>query len=188
MLHHPPPDHPDFDRVWTWYHNTLATYGSWLPGDARGFRTRGHREHVEGDYRDRPVAGTHGVLEQTCVETLKQTPVVLTPDFRQCVGQALLERLRHAGALVIAISVASQHVHLLAKMPMDRVRSWLGMAKRHAWFEMRDRGWEKKLWAKGGRNAPVHDRVHQLNTYQYIVRHAEQGAWVWKWGDDREGR
>ena len=33
-----------------WYHVMCHTYGTWLPGDPKGFRTRHHREQVEGDY------------------------------------------------------------------------------------------------------------------------------------------
>ena len=40
-----------------WFHVTAHTYGAWLAGDARGFRTRHHREHVEGDYKHPPPAG-----------------------------------------------------------------------------------------------------------------------------------
>jgi hypothetical protein len=31
------------------------TYGTWLPGDPKGFRTRHHREHIEGDYKKPPA-------------------------------------------------------------------------------------------------------------------------------------
>lgn len=30
-----------------WFHCIATTYGAWLYGDSRGFRTRHHREHVE---------------------------------------------------------------------------------------------------------------------------------------------
>ena len=36
-----------------WYHCTAHTYGTWLRGDPRGWRARHHREHVDGDYRNR---------------------------------------------------------------------------------------------------------------------------------------
>ena len=37
-------------KAWRgWYHVTGGTYGSWLPGDPRGWRARGRREHVDGD-------------------------------------------------------------------------------------------------------------------------------------------
>ncbi len=37
-----------------WYHCMANTYGTWLPGDPRGWRSRHHREHVVGDYRNPP--------------------------------------------------------------------------------------------------------------------------------------
>jgi hypothetical protein len=179
----PPSGGPDPRRGWTWYHVTLTTYGAWLPGDARGFRTRHHRDHVDGDYKNPPAPGAYRGLEAHVRKTLKQPPVNLSPSHQALVGKALLERLDGAGAIVVCVAVASQHVHLLAKMPRAARRDWLGAAKRHAWFELRDHGWKGKLWAKGGRMAPVLDREYQLNVYRYIIRHAESGAWVWKWGD-----
>src|SRR5437868_3666075 len=40
-----------------WYHVMCHTYGTWLPGDPRGFRTRHHREHCDGDYKNPPKPG-----------------------------------------------------------------------------------------------------------------------------------
>jgi hypothetical protein len=37
-----------------WYHCMFHTYGAWLPGDHRGFRTRHHKKHIEGDYNHPP--------------------------------------------------------------------------------------------------------------------------------------
>lgn len=34
----------------SWYHVTIHVYGSWLRGDPRGWRSRHHREHADGDY------------------------------------------------------------------------------------------------------------------------------------------
>jgi hypothetical protein len=37
-------------RPWhDWYHCVANTYGTWLPGDPRGWRSCHHRERVEGD-------------------------------------------------------------------------------------------------------------------------------------------
>ena len=49
------PEWPPED--FSWYHVVLTTYGAWLPGDPRGFRTRHHREHVPGDYKAPPPVG-----------------------------------------------------------------------------------------------------------------------------------
>jgi len=45
-----------------WYHCMGNTYGTWLPGDPKGFRTRHHDAHVEGDYRFPPPPGYYDAL------------------------------------------------------------------------------------------------------------------------------
>jgi REP element-mobilizing transposase RayT len=123
-------------------------------------------------------------LEDACRRSLQQPVTILPTELYSLVGKALRERLQGLGGLVVAVSVAAEHVHLLAKMPSCQARTWIGTAKRHAWFELRNRGWPEKLWGKRSQNVIVRDRQHQLNVYHYIVRHSAQGAWVWKWGDE----
>src|SRR5437762_2019166 len=100
-----------------WFHVTAHTYGAWLYGDPRGFRTRHHREHVEGDYRNPPPPGTHDEGFARSKELLKQDPVVLPTEWRSIVGEGLRDRLKQEGAQVLCVSVSGQHAHLLAKMP-----------------------------------------------------------------------
>ena len=72
------------------------------------------------------------------------------------------------------------HLHLLAKLPRERSpRAIMGLAKKHAYFEAKDRGWRGKLWAKRGKEVVIRDRKHQLNVYRYILDHAREGAWIW---------
>jgi hypothetical protein len=47
-----------------WYHVTINTYGTWLPGDPRGFHSRGHRVHSSGDYREPPPEREHAGLHR----------------------------------------------------------------------------------------------------------------------------
>jgi hypothetical protein len=42
-----------------WYHCMGNTFGTWLPGSPKGFRTRHHREHVQGDYKNPPPNGIY---------------------------------------------------------------------------------------------------------------------------------
>lgn len=162
-----------------WYHLIASAYGAWLYGDSRGFRTRHHREHVEGDYKNPPPPGTYAAMERRSRASLKQPPVLFPSEFREVVGYALLEKLESQGALVACVAVGGRHVHVLARMPFGKPRTWMGVAKRHAWFVLRERGWKEKLWGKRGKALPVRDRAHQLNVYRYIMNHAKQGAWVW---------
>jgi hypothetical protein len=166
------------DRLY-WYHNVLTTYGAWLPGDPRGFRTRHHREHVEGDYKNPPPAGKYEDRFKRSQELLKAPPVVLSAALREVVGVALCERLEGLGALVLCVAVAGQHLHVLSKMPFGKNRWWIGLAKRHVWFVLREQGWSGRLWGKGCKMVVINDRRHQLNAYYYILRHAARGAWSW---------
>ena len=167
-----------------WFHCTTHTYGAWLYGDPRGFRTRHHREHVEGDYKNPPPTGKYDAQLVRSKRLLKQPPVVLPPEWRAVGGGAVWDRLAGLGAEVIAVASDATHIHLLAKLPPVAVRNWVGLAKKqHAWFVARERGWVGKLWAARGKATPIRDRQHQVNCFHYILRHAEGGAWVWSFRD-----
>lgn len=163
-----------------WYHVTSHTYGSWLYGDPRGFRTRHHREHVEGDYKNPPPKGKYDDKFQRSKDSLKRSKVILTPDWRRVVGVAVLDKLLRLSAEVLTISVSATHLHAQVKLHPADPRDWMGLAKKHAWHEARARGWQTQLWAKRGKAERVRDKAHQRNTFNYIVKHAEkEGAWVW---------
>jgi hypothetical protein len=170
---------------WYWYHIIETAYGAWLPGDSRGFRTRHHREHVEGDYKNPPPEGQYAARARHSRELLIQPPVVFPVRLREVVGLAIKERLTGLGALVLCESVSGQHIHVLAKIPFRQSRQWMGLAKRHVWFTLRDQGWKGKVWGKRGKEVIINDRKHQLNVYYYILRHAHQGAWVWNLMDHK---
>ena len=169
-----------------WYHVISTMYGAWLPGDPRGFRTRHHREHIEGDYKNPPPPGKYSARHRYAKSLMTQAEVILPVDLRRVVGLAVKERLIDLEVQLIAISVSAQHAHLLGKMPVDEARRLAGLAKKHAWFELRDNhDWTGKLWGKRGKEVLVTSRQHQLNVYQYIMDHAEEGAWVWGWLMDK---
>jgi hypothetical protein len=86
------PGLPEMDGFWIHFVETV--YGAWLYGDARGFRTRYHREHIEGDYKDPPSAGKYDPERRRSIESLKQPPVVLAPEWRPVIGTAVRDRLQ----------------------------------------------------------------------------------------------
>jgi len=166
-----------------WFHMTTHTYGAWLYGDPRGFRTRHHREHIEGDYRNPPPPGTYDEELQRSKSLMHQASVKLTSEWRKILGEAIRDRLLALGAEVIAVAMSATHAHVLAKLPADAPRPWMGFAKKHAWFIARDLGWKDKLWAVRSHALPIRDRGHQENTFKYIVRHRDEEAWVWTFRD-----
>jgi len=169
-----------------WYHVILTTYGAWLDGDPRGFRTRQHKKHIEGDYKSPPPRGSYRGRLRRSQELLKQEPVSLPPKWRPIVGAAVRDKLIEVEIQVLAIAVAERHVHVQMKAPYRTAKRFAGFAKRHAWHVAQDHGWTGKLWAKGGKPVPIRTRDHQLKVFRYILRHQLQGAWVWHWrmGDE----
>ncbi len=165
-----------------WFHFIVTSYGAWLPGDSRGFRTRHHRQHIEGDYKNPPKPGTHAAQLQRSRLLLKQPAVHISEIWRPIVGEAILTKLIEQRAFVLCLAVAAQHMHVLAKLRRgQRPRMAMGMAKKHATFEVKRLGWTGKLWACRGKEIPIGNRRHQLNAYRYILAHADQGAWIWDW-------
>jgi hypothetical protein len=173
--------HP-YDFPGNWFHFIATTYGAWLPGDERGFRTRHHRLHVEGDYKNPPPREQFADIREGSKALLKQQPTVIASKWRPIVGDAVRKRLEELGAFVLCLSVSGQHVHVLAKIPVTVTpRIAMGYAKRCATYECKRHGWKGKLWATRAKELPVRDRTHQRNVYGYILAHEKEGAWVWKW-------
>jgi len=170
----------------SWFHVVLTTYGSWLPGDNRGFRTRHHRLHVEGDYTHPPPSNAFGTLKRHSQQSLKHDSVSLNTDQRRMACRAIRDSLFESGATIACLAVAARHVHILVQLPPEETRKRIGTAKRHTWHVLNETGWTKKLWAKGGKFVPVNDEQHWSNVFRYIRRHEEEGACVWTWDGNEE--
>jgi hypothetical protein len=166
-----------------WYHVNVNTYGTWLPGDPRGWREKHHRRHVEGDYRNPPPAGYGDRLHRQSQDLLKKPPVQLKPAQRELVGRALVEMLLKQEIELIVLAMGAVHLHLLARFPDKEVRRRVGRAKKHAYHLLLDEGFVGKLWERRANVVPIKDRQHQLNVFHYIVRHRDQGAWAWTFRD-----
>jgi len=166
-----------------WYHVNGGTYGTWLPGDPRGWRDRGHRTHVEGNYKHPPPAGSGTGLYEHSRDSLKQSPTRLKPEQLATVGGALLEMLARQSVEVIALSMNDVHFHLLARFPGVQVKMFVGRAKKHAYFLLREQGFAERLWEGGCHVLPIRDRRHQVNVFHYICAHRAKGAWLWTFRD-----
>src|SRR5207302_4736126 len=88
-----------------WYHCMGHTYGTWLPGDPKGFRTRHHRQHVEGDYRNPPPKGMYDELHDRSKRLMKRDPVYLTIEHRTLIARLLVESLQRRKVDVVIASV-----------------------------------------------------------------------------------
>jgi len=159
------------------YHITWGTYGSWLPGDPRGFRTRHHRQHVDGDYHHPPPPGTYNGLHTHVRRCLKQPPVLIPRDLRETVGRGCLDRFAAEGVAVAALSIGGAHAHAAVECPAIGLKQMVGRVKKVSSHGVRER-LPGRLWQGGCRPVRVRDASHWRNVIDYIAAHAP-GAWVW---------
>ena len=120
---------------------TWTTYGTWMPGDVRGWRKRKGEEQLP-----RPL------LAQWCRKQMKGESVLLEPHDRATVEQACQKHCDHRGWHLFAVSARTNHVHVVvaandsAKKVRDQLKAnCTGTLRRqdqplHA----------KRTWTKGG--------------------------------------
>lgn len=176
----------------------LAAWGS--ARDPRGFRTRHHREHVEGDYKRPPPTGVYEQRYQDSRQKMKREPVFLSVEARRVAVEAIRYAMSDVHELdVIAIAVTRVHVHVLVRLPVvlskptllkgghrtssvdDPARHFMGIAKKESSKTLSREGLVMAggVWAKRGKVKPVGDRAHFLNVYPYILGHVKEGGAVW---------
>lgn len=109
----------DGSRTWLL---TSTTYGTWLPGDQRGFvgRVRDLRPddeavsgRVEHDHPGTEYDAGIPNLREASIALMKGEPVWLNPDQAVVVRDQFIETASHRGWELHAASVMSNHFHLV---------------------------------------------------------------------------
>ncbi|MCC6681198.1 MAG: hypothetical protein IT445_09900 [Phycisphaeraceae bacterium] len=105
------------DGAWEdWYHCMANAYGTWLPGDPRGFRTRHHREHLEGDYKQPPPTGRYEQRHHNARQLLRQSQIVLEAfDVRLFTCRVFGHALLFHQIELRELCLSRVHLHLLAR-------------------------------------------------------------------------
>ena len=140
------------------YFITWTTYGTWLPGDSRGWR-----KTKAGEQPPQPL------LEDWCRDRMTEEPVELTGDQRQKVEEVCRRHAEIRGWLLHALSARSNHVHVAVTADAEpkKVRDQF---KANATRVLRSppAALEKeKIWTKGGDIEIVdgEDSLEQVVTY-----------------------
>ncbi len=107
------------DRYWLL---TSTTYGTWLPGDERGF---------VGDTRDEagvkqvhnlpgtPVDSDLPTLEAYARGAMKGPPIHLTLDHAPALLTQFQETARYRNWLLLAVGIMANHIHIVVGVPGD---------------------------------------------------------------------
>ena len=163
-----------------WRHVILSTRRSWLHGDPRGFRSRKHRIHSSGDYRNPPRAGEHSGLLDYQRRRAKGARIKIPKSIRAELGKILVNVVVGAGVRLLVIAVGRYHAHLLPELPIDprATKRVVGKWKCARSAIVRD-SLPGSIWGAGGKYKPVKTRSHLRAAFKYIRDDQGPGAWVW---------
>jgi REP element-mobilizing transposase RayT len=164
-----------------WYHITLSTYNSWLPGDPRGWRSWHHKTHSTGHHRAPPPADEHANILKHA-QSISTDVVIISNILRAKIGQLIVEYLGNNHHELLAIAVDHTHVHVQVRLPSDDAKNIMGKCKRKVSYATRD-ALPGKLWSRGIGITQITNKSHQQSVFKYILRHQEHGAWVWSYRD-----
>ncbi len=81
---------------------TWTTYGTWLPGDERGWRKRNGGERLP-----------QPLLAEWCRRQMKGEAVLLKPHDRSTIEDACRRHCEHRGWHLFAVSARTNHVHVV---------------------------------------------------------------------------
>jgi hypothetical protein len=134
---------------------TTTTYGTWLPGDLRGYVEDGIILPANPDR-----------LERSC-RLLKSDPIFLTAHEQETIFEALQRAAHEFDYDLFAASIESWHAHWLIDHAFDAVQVMVGRLKTRM-RQALDRG---RLWTAGydARFCFDHDALERRRNY--IHRH-----------------
>ncbi len=134
---------------------TPTTYGSWLPGELRGYVEDGII--LPGDPRR---------LEQA-TQRMKGSPVLFTVDQQTKVFDALQSAADEFGYALTDASIESWHVHWMCQHGYDPVATMVGRLKNR----MRQALNIGRIWTEGYYDSMCFDQAKILIRRSYIARH-----------------
>lgn len=162
-----------------WWHVMIGTYCAWLPGDNRGFRSKKHKIHSSGDYKNPPPPDEHTGLRRYHEERHPEH-VKVPRELRQLVADKVAEVLRDLGYRVLIVSVSGKHAHILAELPLElpEFNRIIGVCKNKSSRAIK-KECPGRVWARGDTHKLVKDQVHRKNVYKYLRDDQGPGAACW---------
>ena len=138
---------------------TWSTYGSWLPGDARGWvDDRG------------AIRAPNPQLMRRAAASMKHPLVTLSAPDRVIVEQAIREQCRFRGWHLLAANCRSSHVHVVVAAPDRQADEVLRCLKAWCSRTLADRGTRRSSWwTRGGSIRRLFKTRNVENVVAYVM-------------------
>jgi hypothetical protein len=124
---------------------TWRTFGTWLPGDERGYVNDTQNEYGE------PYKGFDSRREEAARGLMKQPPLELDPAMRRVVDLSIREACEYRDWCVSALNVRTNHVHLVVGATESPAKIALTL-KARATRSLREQqliAVDRDVWARG---------------------------------------
>ena len=149
------------------FHIVWTTYGTWLPGDWRGWVNKG----TSGVLPPNPA------LEAWSRENMAEPPVLLSPEQRKLVEQTIIDHCRIRGWTLHAVNARTNHVHVVVTADCgsdtvrDQFKAWCSrkLSDAAGLTERVAQGAGRKRWFTEGGDAEMIDSEAYLhNAIEYV--------------------
>jgi REP element-mobilizing transposase RayT len=153
------------------YFLTWTTYGTWLPGDVRGWVDR-HRKH--GEIVDPP----DHKREEAARGAMKDEAVLLDETLRETARKAMMATAAYCGWLVHAMEVRSNHVHVVVTAADKPVGEVMRVLKAYASRELNKTypGRQARWWTREGSKRMLFTDEALSAAIQYVKN--QDAAWM----------
>ncbi len=121
---------------------TWTTYGTWLPGDDRGWFQNGR------------IKSPNELRNLVSQLRLTSQPITLTPPQRQLIEKTIIDHCAHRGWLLHAVNCRTNHVHAAAtapnykiNIPREQFKAWC-TRRLNEQFTPQQNWWTQRGWDK----------------------------------------
>lgn len=151
------------------YFLTWTTHGTWLHGDERGSVDKDH--NTRGTSFVEPDSN----LQSKARNRMGKHAVVLSPEMREIVEQAIRDHCEIRYWELHALNVRSNHVHVVVCCD-EAVSPEVAMTQFKAWATRRLRecghaGQASKVWTEHGSTRWINHEDGLVNAIDYVMNH-----------------
>ena len=145
---------------------TFRTFGTWLHGDEQASIRRNRKEESESK-----LIPINIPLLEKMVEGMTTSPVLLSPQQRKIVEDAINEVCQYRGYRLHAVNVQTNHAHSVigAQAPPERITDAL---KAYATRKLRECGLigqDERVWARGRSRRYLWKPRHVSAAVEYVM-------------------
>jgi REP element-mobilizing transposase RayT len=143
----------------TGYMVTWTTYGTWLPGDKRGYVRQG--KIMPGDPK----------ILKASQSLQKAATVTLDSEQKAIIRRAILQEAQKIGHTIEALAVCTNHIHLVARPCEKSIESIVSRYKNVAMFSLYKDGLVRKIWTRGFDKRFCFNEKSMKQRIEYVKRH-----------------